>query len=403
MEVDPMLNEEIRRRSLAMKDHLIELRRDLHQHPEPSQKEVRTQAQIIGELAAIGITEYKVYYKTGLAAIIRGASPGPTIGMRADMDALYIQEETGLEFSSENPGLMHACGHDCHMTMLLGAARVLYSMKESLGGNIKLIFQPAEEDGLNGGGSQWMIKEGVLTDEPKVDFVIGQHIDVDHGAGDIACRPGPFFTTSDLFEINIIGKGGHSAYPHLTNDPILCAAYCVTALQSIVSRNVDPKDAVVLSVCTIGGGSRHNIIPDTCKMSGGARSFTEENSALCRKRIRSIVENTCAAFGCREEIIFNKSYGPVYNDITMYEKCRKWSSSVVGREHFLLVPPNNGGEDFSNFAKDIPGVFFLVGAKPVGRPACSPHTCGFAVNEDALPYGVMNLTAVAANYLGAGE
>ena len=401
MKVYPMLNEEIRQRSLALKDHLIEFRRDIHRHPEPSQKEVRTQGQIIGELADMGITEYKVYYRTGLAAMIRGAFPGPTIGMRADMDALYIQEATGLDFSSENPGVMHACGHDCHMAMLLGAARILFSMKERLHGNIKLIFQPAEEDGLNGGGSQWMVGEGVLTDDPKVDFVIGQHIDVDRSAGDISCRPGPFFTTSDLFEINILGKGGHSASPHLTNDPVLCAAHCITALQSIVSRNVDPHDAVILSVCTIEGGTRHNIIPDTCRMSGGARSYTEENSALCRKRIRLIVENTCAAFGCRSEIIFKKSYGPVHNDETMYEKCREWASDVIGREHFLLVPPNNGGEDFSNFTKDVLGVFFLVGAKPADRPACGPHTCGFTVNEDALPYGVMNLVAVAAGYLEA--
>ena len=390
---------EIRREALELKQHVIEIRRDLHRHPEPSQKEFRTQQKIIEELHAIGITEMKTYYTTGIAAIIRGKGFGKTIGIRADMDALYITEDTGLEFSSENAGIAHACGHDGHVSMLLGAARILYSMRDRFKGCVKLIFQPAEEDGLNGGGSQWMIKEGVLTDEPSIDFVIGQHLAPHIPAGYIASKSGPLFTTSDLFSIDIFGKGGHSSAPHFTKDPIVCAAQIILGLQTIVSRNINPADTVVLSICVVEAGKRHNVIPDTARLVGSARSYHEKSSALCRKRIQEIVDGICTAGGLTAKVSFTKSYGPVINDEEMFEKCKKSVSGVIGEKHFIQAQPQSSGEDFSNFTTEIPGVYFLVGAKFGDGEPLVPHSPSFTFDEEALPFGIMNLCVIAVNYL----
>lgn len=395
-----MLEQAIRAGVFAAKDRMVEIRRDLHRHPELSKKEFRTQQQIIDELQSIGITDIKKYYNTGIAAVIWGGFPGKTIGLRADMDALMIEETTGLPFASENPGVSHSCGHDGHVAMLLGAARVLYSFRDLLHGNIKLIFQPAEEDGLNGGGSKWMVEEGVLTHEPAVDFVIGQHIAPHLEAGVISSKAGPFFTTSDLFTIEVIGKGGHSSAPQNSRDPVVAAAQIVLALQTIVSRSVDPLDTAVLSIGIIEGGTRHNVIPDTVRLIGSGRCYTEENSALIKKRIREIVGGITSAMEMTANVTFKKSYGPVINDEELFEKCRGWSSAVLEPGKFIVAKtPNTGGEDFSNFSAHIPGVYFLVGARCVDGEQSGLHTGGFTFNEDALPWGAANLCAVAVNYL----
>lgn len=388
----------------AYSQEVIALRREFHRNPEPSREEKETQKRIIEELRKIGITEIKTYYNTGLAAVIRGGKPGKTIGIRADMDALYIEENTGLPFSSQNPGVCHACGHDGHMAMLLGAAKILYEMKESLHGNVKLIFQPAEEDGLNGGGSQYMIREGVLTDEPAVDFVIGQHIGPAFPAGQIVCKPGPFFSTSDLFTITVKGKGGHSAFPQTGRDPIVAQAQIVMALQTIVSRSTDPFDAVVISVGTVHGGTRHNIIPDTVTLSGSGRSFTEENSAMIRRRIGEICEGTARAMDLTVDVEFKKSYGPVFNDPEMFKRCAAWVRNVLGEDSFFEdQKPQMAGEDFANFSAVVPGVYFVVGAKCPDRQQYPLHSPKFVFNEDALYYGVCNLCAAAAGYLEADK
>lgn len=394
-----MCDGEIKEAALGLAVHVIEIRRDLHRHPEPSQQEFRTQRKIIEELHSIGITEIKKYYNTGLAAVIRGREPGKTIGLRADMDALYVEEDTGLEFSSVHPGIAHSCGHDGHVAMLLGAARILYDMRDNLKGCVKLIFQPAEEDGLNGGGSQWMIKEGVLTDDPSVDFVIGQHLAPHIPTGYIASKSGPLFTTSDLFSIEVIGKGGHSSTPQATKDPIVCAAQIILGLQTIVSRNIDPFDTVVLSICVVEAGKRHNIIPDNATLVGSARSYYESSSALCRKRIQEIVEGICQAGGLTSKITFTKSYGPVINDEQMFNKCKQWVSQVIGEQYFIQAQPLSSGEDFSNFTAQIPGVYFLVGAQFKDKEPLVPHSPSFTFDEDALVYGMINLCAVAVHYL----
>ena len=384
------------------KDHIIELRRAFHQHPEPSRQETESQQRILAELQDIGITEYKTYYNTGLAAVIRGGRPGPTIGIRADMDALYIEEATGLPFASKREGVSHACGHDGHMAMLLGAARVLYALRDRLRGNVKLIFQPAEEDGMNGGGSQHMIREGVLTDAPKVDFVIGQHIAPVYPVGSIVCRPGPFFSTSDLFTITIRGKGGHSAMPQLCRDPIVAQAQLVMALQTLASRSADPFDPVVVSIGMVNGGTRHNIIPDTVTLSGSGRSFTEESSAMVRRRVSEICAGVAAAMDLQIDVEFKKSYGPVINDRAMYARCAAWVRAALGPDAFVEADrPQMAGEDFANFSAAVPGVYFLVGAKCEDRPQYPVHSPGFTFDERALYYGVCNLCAVACGYLEA--
>ena len=395
-----MLEREVMEGAFAAKERMVEIRRDIHRHPELSQKEFRTQQKIIEELRSIGITEMKKYYNTGLAAVIRGAAPGKTIGMRADMDALPIEETTGLPFASQNPGVSHSCGHDGHVAMLLGAARVLYALRDRLRGNVKLIFQPAEEDGLNGGGSQWMVREGVMTNEPAVDFIIGQHVAPHLEAGVSSSKAGPFFTTSDLFTIEVIGREGHSSAPQNSRDPVVAAAQIVLALQTIVSRSIDPQDTAVLSIGIIEGGARHNIIPARVRLVGGARSYTEEISATVRKRMREIVSGVAAAMDLSAEIAFKKSYGPVVNDEGMFGKCRAWAGAVLEPGKFVEAKtPNAAGEDFSNFTSDTPGVYFLVGARCARGEQFEPHTGRFTFNEDALPWGAVNLCAVAVNYL----
>lgn len=382
------------------RESTVMLRRAFHCDAEPSRGEINTQKRIIAELYAIGITEIKRYYNTGVVAVIRGGFPGKTIAIRADMDALPIPEETGLPFTSINDGVSHACGHDGHMAMLLGAASVLWTLKTELHGNIKLIFQPAEEDGLNGGGSQYMINEGVLTDEPKVDFIIGQHIAPIYPVGTIVSKPGPFFSTSDLFTIKVTGKGGHSAMPQNGRDPIVAAAQLILAIQSITSRSISPFDPVAISVCTINGGTRHNIIPDFVTLSGGARSFSEETSALLRRRMSEICAGTGKMMGVSAEVSFKKSYGPVINDMDMYARCSDWVRRVLGDKAFVQADePQMSGEDFANFSAIIPGVYFLVGAKCTDRHQYPPHSGKFTFDEDALYYGIVNLCAVACGYL----
>ena len=382
----------------------VELRRYFHQNPEPSRFEEGTQKRIIEELGKIGITEIKTYYNTGVAAVIRGGRPGKTIGIRADIDALYVEEKTDLPFASRNPGVCHACGHDGHIAMVIGAAKVLWDIKDSLCGNVKLIFQPAEEDGMNGGGSQHMIREGVLTDEPAVDFVIGQHIAPVYEVGQILSRPGPLFSTSDLFTITVKGKGGHSAFPQQGRDPVVAQAQIVLALQTIVSRTRDPFDPVVISIGTVNGGTRHNIIPDTVTLSGSGRSFTEETSAMIRRRIREICDGVACAMDLKVDVEFKKSYGPVNNDREMYNRCAEWVRGVLGEDSFLEADrPQMAGEDFANFSAAVPGVFFLVGAKCRDREQHSLHSAYFTFDEEALYYGICNLSAVAAGYLSGKE
>lgn len=381
-------------------DFMVRIRRDLHRHPEASTKEFRTQQIVIDELRAIGVTEIKKYFNTGVAAVIRGTKPGKTLGIRADMDALLMDEASGLPFASENPGVAHACGHDGHTAMLLGAARVLWQIKDELRGSVKLIFQPAEENGPQGGGAQYMIKEGVLTDEPAVDFMTGLHTNNRYPVGTLASRSGPTHAGSDPIYLNIYGKGGHASTPHLNKDPIVAAAYIITALQTVVSRNVNPFDNAVVGVSMIQGGTRHNIVPEQVHIRGTIRTFKEDVRKLVGQRITAIVNDVADAMDVRAELDIRWNYGSLVNDAAMYPHVRAWLSDLVGIDHYVDQEfPNTGGEDFSYFAAAVPSVYFWLGSQADDGVVISPHNPAFTFNEKALPYGAAAFSKIALQYL----
>ena len=381
-------------------DFLVETRRDIHRHPEPSTKEFRTQKLVIDELKRIGYTEIKTYFNTGVAAVVRGGKPGKTIGIRADMDALLMDEASGLEFSSETPGVAHACGHDGHTAMLLGTARVLWQVKDELCGNVKLIFQPAEENGPQGGGAQYMIREGVLTDDPAVDFMTGLHTNNRYPVGKLICRSGPTHAGSDPIYLDLYGVGGHASTPHLVKDPIVAAAYIITALQTVVSRNINPFDNAVVGISMVQAGTRHNIVPEHVHIRGTLRSFKEDVRHLAGERIATIVNDVAYAMGVRAELEIRWNYSPLMNDAKMYPMVKGWLTDLVGEEHYIEQEfPNTGGEDFSYFAQAVPSVYFWLGTQSDDGVTIGAHNPAFTFNEKAMPLGVAAFVRIVFGYL----
>lgn len=384
----------------SLLEFMVETRRDIHRHPEPSTKEFRTQQLIIDELKRIGITEIEKYFNTGLAAVVRGGKQGKTIGIRADMDALMMEENTGLPFTSEVPGVAHMCGHDGHTAILLATAKVLFDIRDELCGNVKLIFQPAEENGPQGGGAQFMIKEGVLTNDPQVDFMIGLHLNNRYPVGKIICKAGPTHAGSDPFYLDLYGVGGHASTPNLVKDPIVAAAYIITALQTVISRNISPFENAVVGVSMIQGGTRHNIVPEKVHMRGTIRSFNDSTRKLIGERITSIVENVANAMDIRAELDIRWNYGPLMNDEKMYADVRSWIEDLLGKDGFIEQNfPNTGGEDFSYFASAVPSVYFWVGSQGEDGIARVAHSPEFDFDEGAMKYGVMAFTKVVIGYL----
>ena len=384
----------------SLQEFMVETRRDIHRHPEPSTKEFRTQQLVIDELKRIGIDEIKNYFNTGLAAVIRWARPGRTIGIRADMDALMMDENTGLPFSSSNPGVAHMCGHDGHTAMLLATAKALYDNRDRLCGNVKLIFQPAEENGPQGGGAQFMIKEGVLSDDPRVDFMTGLHVNNRYPVGKVICRPGPTHAGSDPFYLDLYGVGGHASTPNLVKDPIVAAAHIITALQTVVSRNVSPFENAVVGVSMIQGGTRHNIVPDKVHIRGTIRTFNDSTRKLIGERITSIVENVARAMDIKAELDIKWNYGPLMNDAAMYRQVRTWLVDMFGEGNYIEQEfPNTGGEDFSYFASAVPSVYFWLGSQGDDGVTKVAHSSDFDFNEEAMKFGVMSFTRIVIGYL----
>lgn len=383
-------------------DFMVKTRRDIHQHPELSTQEFRTQQLVINELNAIGITEIKKYFNTGVGAVIRGKKPGKTIGLRADMDALLMDEKSGLSFASETPGVAHACGHDGHTAILLGAARVLWQIRDQLIGNVKLIFQPAEENGPQGGGAQYMIQEGILHDEPAVDFIVGLHTNNRYPVGKLISRNGATHAGSDPIYLDLYGVGGHASTPHLNKDPIVAAAYIITALQTFVSRNVNPFDNAVVGVSMIQAGTRHNISPEHVHIRGTLRTFNEDVRKLAGERITSIVNNVAEAMDVRAELDIRWNYGPLMNDGVMYDRVRNWLIDLVGSENYVDQEfPNSGGEDFSYFASAVPATYFWLGTQDDDGVVISAHNPAFTFNEKAMPLGLAAFVKIALSYLNA--
>ena len=366
----------------SIKQSIIDNRRDFHMHPELGFNEIRTAKIIAKKLSNYNLDVQTAIGKTGVVATLTGKNSGKTIGLRADMDALPIQETGDLSFKSVNDGVMHACGHDGHMSMLLGAAKILSSKKNKINGTVKFIFQPAE-DGL--GGAQYMIEDGALDG---IDEIYGAHLWNYQKYGTIGVKPGPIMAAADLFEIIIEGKGGHGATPHGTVDAIIVASQIIQSLQTIVSRNTNPLESTVVTVGKINGGYNFNVIADQVSLQGTTRAYTEKNRQLIKTRMRELIDGIGNAFNAKITLNYKDGYPPVINNEECATKLLNAATKVVGdgAGHPYL---SMGGEDFSYFINEKPGCFFFIGSSPKGRePLSTPHHCShFDIDEDALLVG----------------
>ncbi|MFT7594864.1 MAG: amidohydrolase [Paracoccaceae bacterium] len=368
-------------------EELTDIRRDLHAHPELGFEEVRTSGVVGDLLESWGIETHRGIGKTGVIGVIEGARPGRTIGLRADMDALPIDEETNLAYSSTNPGVMHACGHDGHTTMLLGAARYLAETRD-FAGKVILIFQPAEE-GL--GGARAMLADG-LFDRFPCDEVYGLHNWPGAPQNRVAIKPGMAMAGADFFDIKVIGRGSHGARPQDSRDPILAASALVQALQSIVSRNLDPNDPAVVSVTQIHSGSAYNVIPGDAMVSGTARMFSDEIRAFIRARIHEIAEGVAATHGVEVEVDIRDIFTPLINNVPLSEAFAEVARAVVGDENVMVGGnPVTGSEDFADMLNTIPGAYFTIGHE--GTAAL--HNAGFTFDDAILPLGATLLARLA--------
>ena len=381
-----------------MKEQLIKDRRTIHRHPELAYHEEKTSAYIQKRLDELGIEYRTGCAKTGVVGLIRGKKgDGATIMLRADMDALPILEQNDVEYKSEIDGRMHACGHDSHVTMLLGAAKVLKAMENEFCVNVKLMFQPAEE---GTGGAEPMIKEGLL-ENPKVDAAIGLHVEPTYESGKIAVKSGALMASPDGFKITVRGKGGHGAYPHNTIDPVLTAAKIIEGLQSINSRNIDATIPSVVSVCSISGGEFYNVIPDEVVMNGTTRAFDMETRKELFDRIEQIANGICAAMGATCICDFTYFYPPLINNEQMTQLVREGAAEAIGADNVIeLKKPFMGGEDFSYVANAVDAAFFYLGCRNEEKGCVNPwHSANFNIDEDCLPVGVSVMANCALTYL----
>lgn len=381
---------------------VVQWRRDIHARPELANREKQTAALVAEQLKAMGVDEVKTgVAHHGVVGLIRGAKPGPTVALRADMDALPIQEATGLPFASQNPGVMHACGHDAHAAMLLGAAKVLVEMRGRLTGNVRLIFQPAEEGAPKGeqGGAGMMIEQGVLRD-PDVAAIFGLHIDPALPTGKIGYRLGALLASVDRFRVTVTGRQSHAAMPWQGVDPIVTAAHIVTAIQTIASRKIDARQPVVVSVGIFRGGEAWNIIPEEVVLEGTVRTHDEEVRRRAAEEFTRIVELTAKAHGARAKIELH-AYGPaVWNDLALGERMKPSLVRAVGAENVVEAQPIMGGEDFAHYAKKVPGSYLFLGVRNEAVGAVnSLHTPKLILDEAALPVGVRTLVFCAVDFL----
>ncbi len=386
----------ILQKSFDLKDYIIAAKRQIHIKPELSMSEFETTAFVKSELTKIGIDMVPLDSDVGVLGLIQGEKKGKEIvtALRADMDALPIQETTDLVDKSIVPGVMHACGHDCHTAMLLGAARILVSMKDQFSGTIKLIFQPAEENLF---GSQHMIEQGVLKN-PNVDYIMGMHGHSGYQLGQIALREGSSMASSDFFNVKITGTSGHGAYPHRVGcDPILAASNSVMALQSIITRQIDALDNVVISICTIHGGTAKNIIPETVEFSGSVRCQNKEIRKTIEGKIKKIINGVSSSFNCKSELNYHYGVPALINSPEVTKALWKSAEKIVGADNVRYIDiPAMGSEDFSRYLEVVPkGVFARLGIQEPNKPEILFHNGNFVFPEAALPYG----TALLAQFI----
>jgi len=375
---------------------LVSWRRDLHRHPELGFEEFRTRDVILEALRDLGLDPH-VRCGTGVVAVVEGTGDGPTLLIRADMDALPVTERSTHTYVSVHPGKMHACGHDAHVATLLGLARTLVANRQQFRGRVKLVFQPAEE---GPGGALPLIEDGVL-EGPRVDAAVGLHVWNHLPVGTVGVRAGAFMATTDEFRIHIHGQGGHGALPHLAVDAIAVAGQLIPALQTIVSRNVSPLASAVITLGTIHGGERHNVIAHEVTITGTARSFLPEVAELLPRRMHEIAEGIGRAMGARIEVDYRRVYPATVNDPAMTDLVRHAASRVVGAEQVVEVEPTMGGEDMAYFLQHVPGCYFFVGtANPENGLDRPHHHPEFDIDERGMAIGVRVFWETVQAYLG---
>lgn len=410
--------EVLRQRISAAADKIepkvISWRRDIHEHPELGNSEIRTSELIAKHLQSLGIEVQTKVAKTGVVGVLKGGRPGPVVALRADMDALPVTERNSLPFASkvkamyngQEVGLMHACGHDAHVAVLMGVAEILASVKKDIQGTIKFIFQPAEEGVPVGevGGAKQMIKEGAL-ENPKADVIFGLHSDPKIEAGKITYRSGATMAAVNNFRVVIKGKGSHGANPWFSVDPIVVSAQIINNIQTIVSRNLNvTKNPGVVTVGLINGGTRWNIIPEEVTMMGTIRAFSEEDKAMMVGRLKQIITKTCEAAGATAEIQvpYTTDYPSTYNDPVLMTKMLPTLQKIIGQQNLIAAPPETGAEDFSFYQKEIPGLFLFFGTMRKGQDpetAAARHTAEFFLEESGMKTGVLTLANLTLDYL----
>jgi len=379
-----------------LRDKLTEWRRDFHQHPELGFEEIRTSGIVAEHLEKLGLEVQRGVGKTGVVATLHGTQPGPTIALRADMDALPMQDQKQVPYRSQVPGKAHTCGHDAHTSILMGTAQFLVEQKIPFKGNIKFIFQPAEE-GL--AGAQAMIEDGVL-ENPKVDAIAGLHVFYGAPTGRVTVVRGVAMAAADRIAIKIIGKGGHAAHPHRSIDSVSVTAEVLSALQHIVSRQVDPLQSAVITIGQINGGTASNIIAPEVVMKGTVRTLNEAIRSEMPARIEKVIKGVTEALGASYEFEYTRGYPTVSNDDVMVDHMWEAATKVLGGSKVELSLPSMGGEDFSYYTHHVPGVFFRLGVGSDEKNIEYPHHHPlFDIDEDGLPIGVAMLTQIALTYL----
>ena len=380
-----LIEEEIQKH----KDEIVKIRRFLHMNPELSNREYETAKVVASKLVSLGLEVKTGVAKTGVVALLRGSQQGFTVGIRGDMDALPIQELTDVPFKSLNPGVMHACGHDIHTSIALGTAIVLTALKDKIKGNIKFIFQPAEEGAPPGeeGGASLMIKEGVL-EEPSVGAIFGLHVWPEN-LGEVLFSPGPIMASSDWFQIVIKGKSSHGARPHEGVDSITLASNIVVSLQSVISRSIDPTDPAVLTIGKIKGGTRSNIIAEKVLLEGTVRTLSEGNREKIPQLIENIVKGITHSFGADFTFSYRKGPPPVYNHPELAKIMLPTLLNVLENENVKELNPQMVAEDFSYYCQKIPGFFFFLGVKNPAQETMPPlHSPYFNPDERSISLGI---------------
>jgi amidohydrolase len=411
-QVNPKLQSKVDQMAKDIEHRVIEWRRNLHQYPELSNREFKTSAKVAEHLKSLGIEVQTGVAKTGVIGLLKGAKPGPVIALRADMDALPVTERNDLPFASkekttfngQETGVMHACGHDAHVAILMGVAEILAKNKNDLKGTVKFIFQPAEEGPPAGeeGGANLMVKEGVL-DNPKVDVIFGLHVRSITPLGQIEYRPLGFMAASDWFNIKVFGKQAHGSAPWKGVDPIVVSAQIINGLQTIISRQTElTKEAAVITVGRINAGIRENIIPENAEMAGTIRTFDPEMQKLIHEKIKLTATKIAESAGARAEVTIDSKTPVTYNDAALTEKMVASLTRAAGEKNTVRINPDTGAEDFAYFQQKVPGLFFFVGACPPDKdPSKAPshHTPDFMMDEGAMRTGLKAMLNLTLDYM----